>query len=197
MKTFFTSDTHFGHKRIVELSKRPFPNLGTMEDEIIRRWNARVSANDQVFHLGDFSFGNRAFQTKVLSSLSGRIVLVRGNHDRGTKSLKEMGFYAVVDETEYLDPASGQLWYLAHKPWWQNRPGAVIGPRRQLCGHVHNDWLRLQSPHGFGFGDEYDIINVGADVWDFTPRTFEELILAPAKLMPLEKAMAIPHHGEM
>lgn len=193
MTTYFTSDLHFGHKRIVELSRRPFPDVPTMETEIIRRWNDRVTAADQVFLLGDFSFGNKTFQTNMLKQLHGRILLVRGNHDAGYVRMRNLGFADVMDNFEMSDEA-GVRWYLAHKPWWESRHGA-IGPRHQLCGHVHNDWVRLRSADNDR--EEYDIINVGVDVWDFTPRTFQELIMATPRILPLEAAMAIPHHGEM
>jgi hypothetical protein len=50
-------------------------------------------------------------------------------------------------------------WLLQHKP--------MRTQQRLLCGHVHEKWLRL------GW-----IINVGVDVWGFTPRTIEELVTA-------------------
>ncbi len=193
MTTYFCSDTHLGHRNIVELSHRPFASLKEMEDTIVNNWNARVSPQDEVFHLGDFCFGNKNFQTEMLARLRGRITIVRGNHDRSTKSLRDIGFHYVTDEAEFTDTFR-RRWYLAHKPWWEMRDGA-IGPQWQLCGHVHNDWKRLADHNGRE--TEYDIVNVGVDVWDFTPRTFEELNAAEAKFMPLVDAMLIPHHGEM
>lgn len=192
--TYFCSDTHFSHKRIVELSRRPFPSLEAMEDAIVENWNSRVTSGDTVYHLGDFSFGPKDVQAKNVARLNGKITLVRGNHDGSAKRMKSMGFHAVVDEAEYVDELGGHQWYLAHKPWWQMRDG-IIGPRRQLCGHVHNDWRRLTQIEGAEV--VYDIINVGVDVWDFTPRTFQELSFAAQHRMPLAKAMEIPHHGEM
>lgn len=36
---FITSDTHFGHARIIELASRPFASVEEMDAELIRRWN--------------------------------------------------------------------------------------------------------------------------------------------------------------
>jgi hypothetical protein len=43
---FFTSDHHFGHKRIIELAKRPFTSVDEMDEYMIVRWNDRVKPGD-------------------------------------------------------------------------------------------------------------------------------------------------------
>ncbi len=43
MKTWFTSDTHFGHARIIELSGRPFDSVAEMNEAILDGINATVS----------------------------------------------------------------------------------------------------------------------------------------------------------
>lgn len=54
MKFFFTSDTHFGEQRTLELSRRPFQNTAEMDKTIIDNWNKKVGKDDVVYHLGDF-----------------------------------------------------------------------------------------------------------------------------------------------
>lgn len=73
---YFTADTHFGSKRALELSKRPFSSVEEMDREMIKNWNKKVSANDTVFHLGDF--GN----TDVIDELPGTIYILYGNYER-------------------------------------------------------------------------------------------------------------------
>ena len=51
-KLWFTSDTHFGSKRTLELSKRPFDTVEDMDSQIIENWNKAVGKNDTVIHLG-------------------------------------------------------------------------------------------------------------------------------------------------
>lgn len=76
MATWFTSDTHFGSERTLQLSKRPFESITEMDEEMIRRWNSKVAPGDEVFHLGDFG------DLDVIKRLNGEITLIEGNYER-------------------------------------------------------------------------------------------------------------------
>lgn len=78
MGLFFTSDTHFGHKNIIEYCNRPFSSVGEMDEEIIRRWNNVVEPSDVVYHLGDFTLGGERQAREYFCQLNGRI-FVLGN----------------------------------------------------------------------------------------------------------------------
>ena len=88
MKTniFFTADHHFGHANIIKFTERPFTSLEEMNEELIKRWNEKVSTKDEVYHLGDLSLGNADFTKEVLDRLNGKIYLIKGNHDKSTLS---------------------------------------------------------------------------------------------------------------
>lgn len=79
---WFTSDHHFGHVRIIELCDRPFADVDEMNAAMVERWNARVGADDTVYVLGDFAMGRIADTLPLVSKLSGRKILIPGNHDR-------------------------------------------------------------------------------------------------------------------
>lgn len=80
-KTFVIADTHFGHKNIIKLEAehRPFKTIEEHDTELIARWNAVVTANDVVWHLGDVLFGKHSFA--ALAQLKRIKRLVMGNHD--------------------------------------------------------------------------------------------------------------------
>jgi calcineurin-like phosphoesterase family protein len=82
MTTWFTSDTHFGHARIVELAGRPYKDVSHMNEGIIDGWNALVRPDDTVYHLGDVALGPIHESLQCMSRLNGRKILIVGNHDR-------------------------------------------------------------------------------------------------------------------
>ena len=81
-KLFFTADTHFGHKAIIELCNRPAENVDDMNEMLIERWNETVPKDGAVFHLGDVAFCSNAKTETFLKRLNGQIYLIEGNHDR-------------------------------------------------------------------------------------------------------------------
>jgi calcineurin-like phosphoesterase family protein len=186
MSTFFTSDTHFGHAKVIGYSQRPFADIDEMHAELIRRWNERVQPGDTVYHLGDFALGPRENIGKYRAQLNGRIVLVRGNHDRSKTAMLAAGFDEVHNALE-LEVDDVRL-FLRHIPDYDPRhinrkydrsllkePQSAWLPDFRLCGHVHNayDWVGDMNRGGV-------TINVGVDVRDYRPVTLAEL-LAPAK----------------
>ena len=84
-KIWFTSDTHFGSERTLQLSKRPFKSVKEMDEALIDNWNNTVGKDDIVFHLGDF--GNY----DVIKQLNGEITLIFGNYER--KDIREQFNY--------------------------------------------------------------------------------------------------------
>ncbi len=97
-RVFFTSDTHFNHANIIKFCNRPFKNVDEMNEALITNWNKVVSADDYVFHLGDFCLGGSAEWTKALDCLNGKIFLILGNHD--LKNLKQ-GFIGRFEKVAY------------------------------------------------------------------------------------------------
>lgn len=172
MTIFFTSDSHFGHARIIELCGRPFADVNEMNEALIQRWNSVVGPEDTVYHLGDFFMGPK--ETVFLRKrLNGKIILIKGNHDKKDAVLKEAGVNEIHRSLELeLD---GHKLFLAHIPMHLD-PGERFYPEELkktapahcdffLCGHVHEVWKR-----------QGNTINVGADVSNFTPLTLAQLL---------------------
>ena len=78
-KVWFTGCTHFGHENIIRLANRPFASLSDMDEELILRWNAKVSDDDLVCHLGDFAWSEPAHYAQ---ELNGNLIQIKGNHDK-------------------------------------------------------------------------------------------------------------------
>jgi calcineurin-like phosphoesterase family protein len=173
MSSYFTSDTHFGHAKIIEYCKRPFASVEEMDEELIKRWNERVGPDDHVYHLGDFAFGTKAQITEYRKRLNGQITLVLGNHDRSQKAMRECGFefpqkalimmWAGKDIAHEFDIVLRHVPILDEESWKH----CTLFTRFHFCGHVHEKWKR-----------KGDVINVGVDQWDFRPVTLPELLMA-------------------
>ena len=74
-KTWFISNTHFGHANIIKHCARPFATAEDMDAALIANWNALVRADDDIWHLGDFSYRSARPLADYLRRLNGRSIL--------------------------------------------------------------------------------------------------------------------------
>jgi calcineurin-like phosphoesterase family protein len=117
---WFTSDTHFFHRMMVE-KFRNIPGVTTLDEHneyLIRAWNSRVAPGDTVYHLGDICIarsGEVPQTLNILQHLNGKKFLVKGNHDH-SKDLKILGA-AFEDISNYAEIKVGdQHVILMHYP---------------------------------------------------------------------------------
>jgi len=180
VNTWFTSDAHFGHYNIIKYVNRPFKSSEHMNQEIIRKWNERVKEGDTVFFLGDFCFksgsgrgeGDPFKAQEYIKQLNGNIIFIKGNHD-GNNGLNTK-IRSIVIEMGGIDI------FCVHNPADSNNFYKL-----NLVGHVHDLW---KSRPDIKFGEKAILINVGTDVWDFYPISFNQ-ILEEYKKYPESKGL--------
>ena len=80
-KIFFIGDTHFGHTKEFLWKPRGYQSSEEHDQDIIIKWNTVVSADDDVYVVGDLMLGDNAHGIECVKQLNGHIHLVRGNHD--------------------------------------------------------------------------------------------------------------------
>lgn len=156
MRTWFTSDTHFGHKSIVK--SRPFGSVDEMDDAMVSRWNSVVGKCDVVWHLGDFSFFS---PSEYVRRLNGKICLCVGNHDhRRLYQLRKC--VQVIHEAVQIEMRGVKIWlsHYAHRTWPSRHYGSI-----HLYGHSHG---KLSDP-------EKGSMDVGVDTHDFTPYSVDDV----------------------
>lgn len=169
---FFTSDTHFGHSKIIDYCKRPFSSIEEHDKTLIQNWNNVVGQDDTVFHLGDFAYGNSQFISNIIKQLNGNIILIKGNHDlrNMNPTLYNMFSDAVYQARILIDK---QTVYLNHFPFLCFEHGDINLYKDnysiQLFGHVHSGPLTSSEDVNrlnILFPTQYD---VGVDNNNFTP----------------------------
>lgn len=186
---WFTSDTHFGHARILELSNRPFHSIHHMNDEIVKRWNKVVHPDDVVYHLGDVALGPIHESLANVKRLNGEIHLRLGNHDRPFM-VASKGAEKVAQWTQtYLDNGfksvngNGIVWgintplLMSHFPYDGDSHGDERYREARLPdngiplvhGHTHSSEVVTRSKCGTLQ------IHVGMDAWDFRPVSLDEV----------------------
>ena len=84
MSYFYISDTHFDHGNCIKFDgeENLFPTVEDKNETIISNWNKVVKPNDTVFILGDMVWGRSSNWEKFLPRLTGKKVLIKGNHDK-------------------------------------------------------------------------------------------------------------------
>lgn len=175
---FFTSDTHFGHSKIIDYCKRPFSSIEEHDKALIQNWNNTVGQDDTVFHLGDFAYGNSQFIANIIKQLNGNIILIKGNHD-----LKNINpaLYNIFSDVVYQARIliGKQTVYLNHFPFLCFDHGDINLYKDnysiQLFGHVHSGPLTSSkdvSRLNILFPTQYD---VGVDNNNYTPISWADV----------------------
>ena len=128
--TFVTSDHHFGSWRHNPTPFRPAVFSQAEEKVLVEKWNSTVKPTDLVLYVGDFCDCETAAELmSYRSRLNGRIVLIKGNHDRLPDSEYEKAFQGVYERL-VLDEFGLAL---QHCPCLEGVPGL-----RQIYGHLHD-----------------------------------------------------------
>ena len=154
------SDTHFGHRKIIEMTSRPFSNIDSMDRHIIERWNTTVKEKDRIYILGDFALCGRERIQDLLYKLNGQKHLIMGNHDKHKTPTwwRECGF----DEVSKYPIIIDGFVILSHEPFlpiWNSDYFVNIH------GHIHNNDL-----------DKFNFFNAGVEVVNYTPVNLDKVI---------------------
>lgn len=160
---YFTSDTHFHHKNILNFEDRPYNSTEEMTEGMIKLWNDQVEDNDIVYHLGDLCLGSLEQTINVLQQLKGKIILIKGNHDfsKHYKKINQLGLLHDYHEVGTTLKYQKQQMWLTHYPF-----EIGLRPRKwSIHGHIHS--------HNSSWDNQ---INVGVDSPHFKHKPFGELI---------------------
>ena len=166
---YFISDTHFGHENIVK-SRPCFSSVSEMDECLIKNWNNKVTNNDEIYILGDFSFRVKGKVHEYLQRLYGKKHLIVGNHDPWwMKEVEDLSVYfeSVSDiKTIRVEKMNVMLCHYPMLEW--------DGSTYLIHGHVHGNkdtmtyrYIKDNLPH---------VLNCCVDINHFEPVTFQELL---------------------
>ena len=169
---FVTADHHFFHEGIISHCNRPFtkfndrgeivPDVPSMNQTMLERWNSVVRPNDIVYYLGDMFYkGHTKDCEGIVDQLNGQIYFVRGNHDQVAKKFKHR-FLSWGDMLEVKQ--DGQLLVLCHyalRVWNKSHVGSY-----HVYGHSHGQLP--EDPNSLSF-------DIGVDCWNFFPVSLDEV----------------------
>lgn len=180
MKTWFTSDTHFGHFNVINYSNRPFlakqegdeivagdkripvdntkpieaqiqrASVEWMNQTLIDNWNAKIASEDLVYFVGDFAFLNLEQMKTILDQLHGRKILIKGNHDRSAKQMLSIGFAEVHNELTIKILDEEVL--MSHYPYVDSSLHEVAKKRPNVIQFIDHPSLKLVTkPEGLSY----------------------------------------------
>lgn len=176
MAVFFISDLHIGHLNAIKSDKRPFQSLEQENSAIIQNWNNAVSADDEVYILGDFAWKNE-MALDVIRQLRGKKHIILGNHDQKFSPEFEQCFESISNYKVIV--VNSQRIVLSHYPiafWYGQHRYTVL-----LYGHVHNtgeETIFREFVSGLNEkGINAECYNVGCMMpyMNYTPRTLDEI----------------------
>lgn len=192
-KLFFTSDFHLNHFSMTShpqsrnYANRPWKSIKDMNEAIVERFNSRVTNEDIVYFLGDFTLGKMSVVEEFLPRLNRKeFHFIAGNHDKifkkfGNRQLRDLYFKAGVDELylyKEITLSNGLRVGLSHLPYEPPRADyhddkRYVSKRPKdrgqilLCGHRHSrpdNKILLRQ------------IDVGVDGWNWYPVSEEEIL---------------------
>ncbi len=161
-QTWIISDTHFFHDNIGRYCNRP----ENWQELIIKNWNDLISPDETVLHLGDFSFGKRSNFDILTEQLHGKIILIRGNHDRLGRVRYESRGVTIVNEPIYVELDEKMKIVFSHWPVVPLDDGVI-----NIHGHIHNS---PPPSEGSVLGPNH--INMSVEVRDYRPWRLKDII---------------------
>ena len=165
---YFTSDNHFNDPRIIQACDRPYSSVDEMNLDLVERWNATVSPEDHVYHLGDFCQEDSTIEdvAAILDMLNFKtLVFTKGNHDPLLHQANVAGFFwdrKVQLRSDMRFPYNGDHYHCYHFPLaiWEEAQHGSYHPH----GHVHGTYKNA--------GRSWD---VGVDNNDYYPVSIDKV----------------------
>ena len=165
---YFTSDLHLGHASAIEFMGRPFSSVEEMNQILIQNINDTVSAKDELWIIGDFSYKLSKDEVKAMRKAIRwkHVHLIYGNHD---KDYSQDGIFQSVQHYKELKTDYGRV-VLFHYPileWSAAHYGSI-----HLHGHIHStgeynaENLTKKFADRISYGHSVKVEDLGLRIYD-------------------------------
>jgi len=165
---YFSSDSHYFHRNIITYTNRPFKDIEHMNEALIQNWNSVVKPEDEIWVLGDFSFGKPDKTAEIVKRLNGYKRLVLGNHD---KKSHLWGFDEVItgNTSTKIGDTSVLLSHYPYPPRPEENSDQYDVRYLDRRYEDRGAWLLHGHSHGNNGKMKRKMIDVGVDCWNYTP----------------------------
>lgn len=175
MTIWITSDQHFWHTNVIQYCDRPFANNDQMDNALVDAWNSCVKPSDLVYHLGDFTLGNRLIAEQFFKRLNGyiRVLEYPWHHDRKwlrmqlfiSASMHEVVYDRAIVALEHEADVPVILCHFAFEIWDRRHYNSI-----HLHGHSHGMLPPLHNRLDVGVDNAYKLLG------EYRPFSLEEAI---------------------
>ena len=173
MTNFYTSDLHLNHVRLIESKFRGFVDETYMNFKILDNINKRVKRSDTLFILGDLCMTNKlndAYLEMWLKEIECyNIVVIRGNHDN-VNTLQRLKDEHIIRNWHQFKTVKDTAFGIECNLALFHHPVIDYHTSQHCCACLHG------HSHGMLKNAPPDLFDVGLDVFDFKPVTFEEIL---------------------
>ena len=175
-KVFITSDWHLNHSQLFIWQARGFNSVEEMNCELIRRHNKLVTADDDVYVLGDLCMGTDLIANQnLIEQFNGKLHVILGNHDTQNKMTMYNNCKNIVEICGYATMLKYKKYhfYLSHYPTLTDNydDGESLKAKViNVCGHCH-----VQNP--FIDWDKGTIFHCEVDSSNCYPWDLDNIIL--------------------
>ena len=171
-KIYFTSDLHLYHNKEFLYGSRGFTCVEDMNNEIIKRWNALITDEDEVYILGDSILNDTERGIDILKILKGKKYYIYGNHDADDRIelMKESCPEITFLGWSYMLRIGKKQLYLCHFPTITKTTYDTPNKQGVIClyGHTHQDTI-------FYDNNPY-MYHIGIDSHNLTPVEINDII---------------------
>lgn len=166
MATYLIGNCQFGRGALIRKNGRPFSDVQDMTEEMVQRWNAVVSENDTVIHLGNFAWDPTTAEEMFEALNFKQLWLVPGEHDQ---SAFEMNSNKMLpDNVKIVNRIFEQASINATFAYWP----MLEWPMKDKGHYLF---------YGY-YGKKYkpdhkkQMINMACEFWNYTPQNVNALM---------------------